>query len=110
MQGEWVREYREGKNKTNGRIYRPSFCENKSKSLFSMSENERFGLVFTKTGSINSGTRFFPVEALFKNISFRFTCFVTSVAPVCAAETLNLCIVSGEKSAGSFRPKMRQYF
>ncbi len=26
-----------------------------------MSENERFGLVFAKTGSINSDTRFFPV-------------------------------------------------
>jgi hypothetical protein len=33
------------------RIYRPSSCENKPKSLVL-----RIGLVFAKTGSINSGT------------------------------------------------------
>jgi hypothetical protein len=38
------------------RIYRPSFRENKLKRYFSIIENERFGLVFAKTGSINSGT------------------------------------------------------
>ncbi len=38
------------------RIYSPSFLENKPKPPVSISENERFGLVFAKTGSINSGT------------------------------------------------------
>ncbi len=41
---------------SSARIYRPSFCENKPKRSFSVIENERFGLVFAKTGSINSGT------------------------------------------------------
>jgi hypothetical protein len=36
------------------RTYRPSFRENMPKTLVIV--NERFGLVFTKTGSINSGT------------------------------------------------------
>jgi hypothetical protein len=34
----------------------PVFAKTSSKRLFSMTENERFGLVFTKTWSINSGT------------------------------------------------------
>ncbi len=38
------------------RIYRPSVCENKPKHSFPVSENERFGFVFAKTGSINLGT------------------------------------------------------
>jgi hypothetical protein len=37
------------------RIFRPSFRENPKRS-FSVIENERFGLVFAKTGSLNSGT------------------------------------------------------
>ncbi len=37
------------------RIYRPSFHENEPKCSFSVIGNERFGLVFVKTGSINSG-------------------------------------------------------
>jgi hypothetical protein len=35
---------------------RPSFRKNKPKCSYLMTQNERFGLVFTKTGSINSGT------------------------------------------------------
>jgi hypothetical protein len=43
--------------KSSARIYRPSFRENKPKTLvFSFIQNERFGLVFVKTGSIISGT------------------------------------------------------
>ncbi len=43
-------------NLSSGRIYRPSFRENKPKNLsFSVIENERFGLVFAITGYINSG-------------------------------------------------------
>ncbi len=34
----------------------PVFAKTSPKRSFSMSENERFGLVFAKTGSINSGT------------------------------------------------------
>jgi hypothetical protein len=33
----------------------PDFAKTSPKRLFSMTENERFGLVFAKTGSINSG-------------------------------------------------------
>jgi hypothetical protein len=38
------------------RIYRPSIHENKPKTLVSVIENERYGRVFAKTGSIISGT------------------------------------------------------
>jgi hypothetical protein len=38
------------------RIYRPSVRKNKHKTFVSLIENERFRLVFVKTGSINSGT------------------------------------------------------
>ncbi len=34
----------------------PEFTKTSPKRSFSISENERFGLVFAKTGSINSGT------------------------------------------------------
>ncbi len=44
-------------SQASARIYRPSFRENKPKTRwFSITKDERFGLVFTKTGSINSGT------------------------------------------------------
>ncbi len=33
------------------------FAETSPKRSFSLTENERFGLVFAKTGSVNSGTR-----------------------------------------------------
>ncbi len=42
--------------KTGARNYRPSFRENKPKRSFCITENERFGLIYVKTGSINSGT------------------------------------------------------
>ena len=38
------------------RNYRPCFRENQLNARFLLSENERFGLVFVKTGFINSGT------------------------------------------------------
>jgi hypothetical protein len=34
----------------------PVFAETSQNARFLLSENERFGLVFVKTGSINSGT------------------------------------------------------
>jgi hypothetical protein len=34
----------------------PVFAKTSPKRSFSMIENERFGLVFSKTGSVNSGT------------------------------------------------------
>jgi hypothetical protein len=37
-------------------IIDPVFTKTSPKCLFCMTENERFGLVFTKTGPINSGT------------------------------------------------------
>ncbi len=38
------------------RIHRPSFTKTSRKCSFSVIENAHFGLVFTKTGSINLGT------------------------------------------------------
>ncbi len=38
----------------------PVFAKISPRRSFSMTENERFGLVFAKTGSINSGTGLFP--------------------------------------------------
>ncbi len=43
-------------------IIDPVFAKTSPKRSFCMTENERFGLVFTKTGSINSGTDLFPVD------------------------------------------------
>jgi hypothetical protein len=39
-------------------IIDPVFAKTSQNARFLLSENERFGLVFVKTGSINSGTRF----------------------------------------------------
>jgi hypothetical protein len=39
-------------------IIDPVFTKTSPKRSLCMTENERFGLVFTKTGSINSGTVF----------------------------------------------------
>jgi hypothetical protein len=38
------------------KIIDPVFAKTSLKCSFCMTENERFGFVFTKTGSINSGT------------------------------------------------------
>ncbi len=45
-------------------IYRPIFRQNKPNTVcaFSMTKNERFGLVFTKTWSINSGTCYTSIK------------------------------------------------
>ncbi len=43
---------------TCARIYRPGFAKTSPKRSFSVIENEHFGLVFVKTGPINSGTGF----------------------------------------------------
>jgi hypothetical protein len=45
----------------------PAFAETSPNRSFSLTENERFGLVFSKTGSKNSGTgnsEFFKISAL----------------------------------------------
>ncbi len=39
----------------------PVFAKTNQNARFLLSENERFGLVFVKTGSINSGTVFMRV-------------------------------------------------
>jgi hypothetical protein len=49
----------------------PIFAKECSKHSFSMTENERFGLVFAKTGSINSGTE------LFSSTTFRVLNFLS---------------------------------
>jgi hypothetical protein len=41
-------------------IIDPVFTKTSQNARFLLSENERFGLVFVKTGSINSGTGFNP--------------------------------------------------
>ncbi len=41
-------------------IYKPSFAKTNPKRSFSVIENERFGLVFAKTGSIISGKGSIP--------------------------------------------------
>jgi len=38
------------------KIIDPVFAKTSQNARFLLSENERFGLVFVKTGSINSGT------------------------------------------------------
>ncbi len=40
-------------------IIDPVFAKTSQNARFLLSENERFGLVFVKTGSINSGTDYF---------------------------------------------------
>jgi len=46
----------EGTIDSRARIFRPGFRETIPRLSFSTTEIERFGLVFTKTGSINPGT------------------------------------------------------
>jgi hypothetical protein len=45
-------------------IIDPVFAKTSQNARFLLSENERFGLVFVKTGSINSGTVFIGVQWL----------------------------------------------
>jgi hypothetical protein len=52
-------------------IIDPVFAKTSQNARFLLSENERFGLVFVKTGSINSGTGVevkTTVAAVFKKI------------------------------------------
>ncbi len=44
-------------------IIDPVFAKTSQNARFLLSENERFGLVFVKTGSINSGTGLLAAEA-----------------------------------------------
>ncbi len=48
-------------------IIDPVFAKTSPKRSFCMTENERVGLVFVKTGSINSGTGHSPTEKSAKN-------------------------------------------
>ncbi len=43
-------------------IIDPVFAKTSQNARFLLSENERFGLVFVKTGSINSGIADFPIQ------------------------------------------------
>ncbi len=53
------------------KIIDPVFAKTSPKRSFCMTENERFGLVFVKTGSINSGTGSF--EEMLRSIHRSFT-------------------------------------
>jgi hypothetical protein len=51
-----VDEFNSGLHLPVSEIIDPVFAKTSPKRSFCMTENERFGLVFVKTGSINSGT------------------------------------------------------
>ncbi len=51
-------------------IIDPVFAKTSQNARFLLSENERFGLVFVKTGSINSGTEFMRV--IFFDLQYNF--------------------------------------
>jgi hypothetical protein len=51
-------------------IIDPVFAKTSQNSRFLLSENERFGLVFVKTGSINSGTGVFTNKFCFQLLFF----------------------------------------
>jgi hypothetical protein len=54
----------------------PVFVKTSRKRSFSMTENERLGLVFAKTGSINSGTSLADVHlCTFDSTTAGFTSF-----------------------------------
>jgi hypothetical protein len=55
-------------------IIDPVFAKTSQNARFLLSENERFGLVFVKTGSINSGTELNSLKAIpvpFKTLKIR---------------------------------------
>jgi hypothetical protein len=55
----------------------PDFAKTRAKRSFSVMENECFGLVFAKTGSINSGTSVYLLQNLgyFSRAVPFFLCF-----------------------------------
>ncbi len=68
-------------------IIDPVFAKTSQNARFLLSENERFGLVFVKTGSINSGTDLHRVEtnadpntaaasSFFKSFLFLWDCLI----------------------------------
>ncbi len=57
-------------------IIDPVFAKTSQNARFLLSENERFGLVFVKTGSINSGTGFEISKILLKNFYLRVSCLM----------------------------------
>jgi hypothetical protein len=50
----------------------PVFAKTRPKRSLSMTETESFGLVFAKTGSINSGTGFFFISLLDDSLNDTF--------------------------------------
>jgi|688.fasta_scaffold573212_1 hypothetical protein len=60
------------KNSSVPEIIDPVFTKTSPKCSFTMTENEHFGLVFTKTGSITSGTGVFCIGAIFNLLLFTF--------------------------------------
>ncbi len=49
-------------------IIDPVFAKTSQNACFLLSENERFGLLFVKTGSINSGTRVVQCPVFLTNL------------------------------------------
>ncbi len=56
-------------------IIDPVFAKTSQNARFLLSENERFGLVFVKTGSINSGTGHNGSWKLFSVSAIREACW-----------------------------------
>ncbi len=57
-------------------IIDPVFAKTSQNARFLLSENERFGLVFVKTGSINSGTENGnSKDGMIKDDSYSNSCF-----------------------------------
>jgi hypothetical protein len=73
---EHIHEYVKGSSMEDGEmnpvpeIIDPVFAKTSQNARFLLSENERFGLVFVKTGSINSGTGFSSIYCSVFTISF----------------------------------------
>jgi hypothetical protein len=58
-------------------IIDPVFAKTSQNARFLLSENERFGLVFVKTGSINSGTVGYSAKRFFNPVGYNAKDFLT---------------------------------
>jgi hypothetical protein len=65
-------------------IIDPVFAKTSQNARFLLSENERFGLVFVKTGSINSGTGPWRSRFIF-NLNMQFLINVLFPSPLITA-------------------------
>jgi hypothetical protein len=70
-------------------IIDPVFAKTSQNARFLLSENERFGLVFVKTGSINSGTVLSPIPS--RHVSCLVLCPISSDV---LCQILFICILA----------------